>query len=217
MKKTIFTLACLIAAAFCSINTAKAQCLAGFNVYQDTSIGAQPHTYLGQNLCQPQNMLMVDTINYTYTWTWGDGTATTAPYPSHTYSAAGNYTISLMMLSNPIGGCNDTFTLTATINKNTAMYSINIINPNAIPTSAKDITECEFSIFPNPAADKIFIKGLQNENYSLAIYSIEGRLIAAPSVENDQFVSISSLAKGNYMLKITSADHKSNVLKFSKE
>ncbi len=216
MKKTIFTLLCFIAVTFYGIR-ASAQCQANFNVYQDTTVGAPPSTYLGENLCQPQNMMMADTINYTYTWSWGDGTSTTAPYPSHTYPAAGNYTITLFMISNPVIGCSDSMTINATINKNTAMYSIKIINPNAIPTSVKNVTENQYSIFPNPASDKIYIKGLQNENYNLSIFSMEGKFISSPALQNNQYVSIAELAKGNYILKITPENGKASVLKFFKD
>jgi PKD repeat protein len=158
---------------------------------------------------------MVDTVNYTYTWQWGDGTATTAPYPSHTYAAAGNYTINLLMLSNPVLGCSDSMTLTATINKNTAMYSITFKNP-AVIASANDVSAQAFSLYPNPANDQLFIKGLKNENYAVSIYSPDGRLIASPKLENNQFVSIAALANGNYFMKITGAEQKTSTLKFTK-
>lgn len=217
MKITIFTLLCLFTLTFMSYHTAKAQCAAGFNVYADTSLGAPLHTYLGNNTCQGANFLGIDTINYSYTWTWGDGTSTTAPFPSHTYATAGNYTICLFMNALNPAGCNDSICINATINKNVAMYSINIINPFAVVAATNDVSNNPFSIYPNPASDKIYIKGLQAANYQLAVYSLEGKLVATPSVEQNQYISIASLAKGNYILKITSSTNQSNVLKFFKD
>lgn len=217
MKKTIFTIACLLATTFYGINSANAQCNAVFSVYQDTTIGAPAHTYLGDNTCQGANFMGIDTINYTYTWTWGDGTSTTAPFPSHTYATTGNYTICLYMNAINPAGCNDSLCINATINKDAAMAYITIKNPFAAPTSTKNVAENQFSIFPNPASDKIFIKGLQKDNYSIAIYSIEGKLVSSSALQNNEYVSISDLAKGNYMLKITSSNNKSSVLKFFKD
>ncbi|HVB03135.1 MAG TPA: PKD domain-containing protein [Chitinophagaceae bacterium] len=57
--------------------------------------------------------LAVDFTNQTtgpptlsYLWNFGDGQTSTAPSPSHTYSATGNYSISLISTSS--GGCADT-------------------------------------------------------------------------------------------------------------
>lgn len=74
-----------------------------------------------------------------------------------------------------------------------------------------------FSTYPNPASDKIYIKGLQAANYEVAVYSLEGKLVATPYAWAEPIHSIASLAKGNYILKITSSTNQSNVLKFFKD
>lgn len=217
MKKTIFTLFCFVAFSIFNTNFAKAQCQAVFNVYPDTSLGAPLHTYLGDNACIGANFLGIDTINYTYTWTWGDGTSTTAPFPSHTYATTGNYTICLYMNAVNPAGCNDTLCINANILKNAAMAYIKIKNPYVV-ASAKDVAEHSYTVFPNPATNKMFIHGLLNESYNFAIYGVDGRLISNPSLQNSQWIEVSALAKGNYVLKITSVNsNKSSVLKFFKD
>lgn len=48
----------------------------------------------------------------TYLWNFGDGQTSTAPSTSHTYAAAGNYTVTLT--ANTTAGCSDTETKTVT-------------------------------------------------------------------------------------------------------
>ncbi|MEP6846358.1 MAG: PKD domain-containing protein, partial [Panacibacter sp.] len=44
-----------------------------------------------------------------YIWDFGDGTSSTISAPQHTYTASGNYTVSLIAIS--LGGCSDTVTV----------------------------------------------------------------------------------------------------------
>ncbi|MEL6134912.1 MAG: PKD domain-containing protein, partial [Bacteroidota bacterium] len=44
--------------------------------------------------------------NLTYSWDFGDGTTATGPTPSHTYAAAGTYTVCLV-IADSLGGCTD--------------------------------------------------------------------------------------------------------------
>lgn len=60
------------------------------------------------------------------------------------------------------------------------------------------------SIYPNPASEKVFIKG---EKISDAeIYSMEGKKINT-KLNKDQSINVSGLAKGMYILKIQIKDH----------
>jgi gliding motility-associated-like protein len=60
----------------------------------------------------------------TTNWTFGDGGTSTLPAPSHVYTAAGTYTVKLVVVSN--NGCADSTTQTITVNpKPTPAFSIN--------------------------------------------------------------------------------------------
>lgn len=216
MKKLLLAFL-LFATAFLCQNESNAQCQALFNVYQDTSIGAPAHHYIGNNNCLGANFPGIDTINYTYTWTWGDGTATTAPFPSHTYASTGNYTICLYMDGVPVIGCHDTLCINATINKNAAMATITIKNPYAAPTAVSDVNANQFALYPNPANDKLYIQGLQKSSYQIAIFSMEGKLVYSENLLDKNFVEINSLSKGNYIMKVIDANNTSSVLKFYKD
>lgn len=60
-------------------------CSSNFAIYPDTTM---PHSYIAYNLATGAGPL-------TYIWSWGDGTSSNTAYPSHTYAAAGTYTICL--------------------------------------------------------------------------------------------------------------------------
>ncbi len=57
----------------------------------------------------------VDGTIVTYAWDFGDGNAGTGPTPSHTYAAAGTYTVALTVTDNGTPALSDTATTTATI------------------------------------------------------------------------------------------------------
>ncbi|MDH6250850.1 hypothetical protein M2347_000577 [Chryseobacterium sp. H1D6B] len=59
--------------------------------------------------------------------------------------------------------------------------------------------EKQFSLYPNPAAEKVFIKGEKVSD--VEIYSMEGKKLNAV-LNSDQSVTVSHLTKGVYMLQL---------------
>ncbi len=90
--------------------------------------------------CTPFTVNFTNTsINATtYHWDFGDLTTSTATSPSHTYTTAGNYTITLIAYDTH--GCNDTTTMPAFI----------IVNNSTVPTSS-------FTANPLAACDSITV------------------------------------------------------------
>lgn len=215
MTKKIYTLLSIIVILFLTQTNAKSQCQANYIVYQDTTVGAPAHTYIGENLCQGANMIGVDTINYTYTWTWGDGSSTVAPFPSHTYATTGNYYICVFMNPIPPANCADSFCINATINKNSAMATISFKKPSVV-ASVSNTTENLFSIFPNPVFNNIMINGLKNELYQISIFTMDGRLVQTNSLVQNESIDVNNLNSGLYLLYIHSKSSKSTFLKFYK-
>jgi len=60
------------------------------------------------------------------------------------------------------------------------------------------------SIFPNPAKDVLNIKS--NTPVSVAVYNMNGSLVAAQDVVNDAAVNISSLPEGCYVYRLTNGN-----------
>ncbi|MFC3161156.1 T9SS type A sorting domain-containing protein [Chryseobacterium arachidis] len=72
----------------------------------------------------------------------------------------------------------------------------------------------EISIYPNPAADFIYIKNIQGLN-NYTIFDASGRTVLQDSLHEDK-INISSLIKGSYLLKIVTKERSYN-FKFIKK
>lgn len=80
------------------------------------------------------------------------------------------------------------------------------------PSAEKGIRLNENIIFyPNPATDYISIKGISEKSH-LAIYSISGDLLISSDIYDGEFIDISILSSGIYLLKVNS-----NVFKLNKQ
>ena len=64
------------------------------------------------------------------------------------------------------------------------------------------LNEAKVKIYPNPATDYVTVEG--GEVKSIEIYSLAGALVASEKAENT--VSVSDLAKGTYLVKVTTTD-----------
>jgi hypothetical protein len=75
--------------------------------------------------------------------------------------------------------------------------------------STADLKSDEFSIYPNPVKDELFVLGLKKEtNYD--IFTADGRLVKKG--KTDKKIGVSLLQKGVYFIKILNSN-----LKFVKE
>lgn len=62
-------------------------------------------------------------------------------------------------------------------------------------------TENNFSIYPNPADDVIYING-GNAEFNYSIFNSIGQQVTCGSAKGSQRIDVSSLAKGLYIMKI---------------
>ncbi len=77
------------------------------------TINASTQCFKGNNFILT-NTSTISSGTITYNWTFGDGGFSTATNPAHTYSAAGNYIIKLIVTSG--NGCKDSISQTITVN-----------------------------------------------------------------------------------------------------
>ena len=70
-----------------------------------------------------------------------------------------------------------------------------------IPDGTLSYKDSEISIFPNPASDFIFIKGIEPQNQEISIFSIDGRIMIKENIKHLK-VNLSSLNTGTYLFTI---------------
>ena len=105
------------------------------------------------------------------------------------------------------GENNQTFNATSS-----GLYAVIIADSGCIDTS--DCYELKLTsvlenanpaiqIYPNPAADEIYVTGLENSDHSISIYDAAGKLILKHQLEKKrQILNIKSLGPGIYILEI---------------
>ena len=132
-----------------------------------------------------------------YSWDFGDGNTGTGVTTNHTYTANSSYTVKLT-ITGPCG--------TNTLSKIVDVQGINI---------EENIISRSLSVYPNPTAGQIRVtfETASSEDVSLSIQDLSGKNVLRFEESNtngrfDNYVDISKLARGVYMLKIESGSMK---------
>jgi hypothetical protein len=130
-----------------------------------------------------------------YFWSWGDGTYDTIAYPSHTYSAAGNYKICLTVSN---GMCTSTYCDSSYLSKSpNSIISVTVI-PGTTGISVNELAD-RINVYPNPTTGNLQIQtSMQIKN--IEITDITGRLLYTTSVKT---IDCSNFARGVYFIRAT--------------
>lgn len=91
-------------------------------------------------------------------------------------------------------------------------YPVRCVNKANNSLAVNDYSKAEFSFGPNPASKTLVIKS-ENALKSVEVISLSGQKLIDTKAEN---IDVSSLAKGNYFLKITFENGKTSTKKFIK-
>jgi hypothetical protein len=192
-------------------------CQAFYTLYPDSVL--QSNWFL-VNQCFGSDSLSADSLNYL--WSWGDSLNSTATgaYPSFTYSSPGNYVI-CVTATDATSSCTSTYCDSSTyIFKSIANQMISV---NVVPATTQIITKVksnsnlvsEFSIYPNPAKDMIYIRYKnyeeEHQNYfsNIKLYDVLGNEFPlqniksktqSDGIQQSEF-NIQHLPKGIYFLK----------------
>lgn len=59
----------------------------------------------------------------------------------------------------------------------------------------------KISIYPNPTTDKLFFKGLFNDNFKVSVFDILGKLIIKKSLNSKESLDVSQLHSGIYIIR----------------
>ncbi len=187
-------------------------CSALFYLYPDTI----PHSYFAVNTASGIAPLY-------YSWNWGDGSANdTAAYPSHTYTAAGFYTICLSISDS--SGCSDTYCnpyfLLKSEDESSAMIHVNVVAPTF--TSLHGTVQENFTLYPNPTTGTVTLKGSNIRGSAVCtLLDAMGKQLIRKYFANGVLAAgvpldLSALHAGLYFLKIQTGNG-SRILKVVKE
>ena len=177
--------------------------VAAFIMYPDTVV--QHHYYVTNNAS--------GVLPLTFLWNWGDGTYDTIAYPTHTYNAAGFYTFCLSVTDGL--GCSNTYCDSSYLQKSpNSIISIEVISQLTTYIDFNELSKV-IKIYPNPATNNISIESPQKAE--IEILSIQGQTILQNQIQQGKTeIDISGLAKGVYILKLSSND-KTEVKRIVKE
>lgn len=95
---------------------------------------------------------------------------------------------------------------------NSVGFKLTINDPNTAINSSEMKS---FSIFPNPAADRVYISHLNNLKTQVMIYDLNGKLVLNKCL-NDNMLDVSALSKGIYTVRIANSGN-TQTLKLVKE
>jgi hypothetical protein len=165
--------------------------MAAFTLVPDTAI--QHHYYVINNASGIPPL--------SYLWNWGDGTSDTIAYPTHTYSAAGNYTICLSITDSTGAGCTSTYCDSSYLQKS----QNTIISVDVIPSETTGLNVNELSdlikIFPNPVMNILTLEITQKS--IIEILNIQGQLFKTLTAEdNKTSVDVSAFPDGVYIVEV---------------
>lgn len=146
------------------------------------------------------------------TWNWGDGSSTTGLYPSHTYSAAGSYSI-CVTINVSCGSVTATYCYVASIFRTAESNDMILVNvKQALTTGIKKQTSAEnlMNIYPNPNNGEFVLElnGSTNEvkESLVSIYNLMGQHVFEKQVMSNgkQTIDVSTLTNGTYLVKVNS-------------
>lgn len=144
------------------------------------------------------------------TWNWGDNTSSNTLYTSHSYSAAGVYSICLSVTVSC--GASSTTCDTNYIYKTTQsaqMVQVNVIAPPAIVAgiASQSNEAINWSVYPNPNNGQFEMKTEGTGNAKIKVYSLIGEIVYETEVTNDNVskkINLDGVANGVYFIKLNS-------------
>jgi Zn-dependent metalloprotease len=137
------------------------------------------------------NFQDVTPVGTSWMWDFGDGNTSSMQNPTHSYAAAGTYTVTLTVT---VGPCSSSFTQNVTIDRGTAIDDV--------------LTDGSFQLFPNPGNGRFRVQAtaLQSSDMQVVVYDMTGREVFASDIiratELDQEINLHHMAVGTYFVQL---------------
>lgn len=134
-----------------------------------------------------------------YAWDFGDNNSSNGFAPSHTYSAPGVYTVTLVASN---ANCSDTTTF-------------EVIADNA---SLTELNGNNWLLYPNPANERLNVEFTYGFAQSVSLVDAAGRVVMEfPILSSLSYLNISGLARGTYRVVANFGDGTKSVKSFVKQ
>ncbi len=126
------------------------------------------------------------TTPYSYAWNFGDGNSSTTANGTHSYAAAGSYTVSLTVTDDASASVDTT---------------ISVVIEDC--SSILENQDSFVTIYPNPSTNGVInLTNIEN-NSIVVIYNVIGKAVLKTKANNNDVINISELVKGNYFISIS--------------
>ena len=169
---------------------------AGATIVMSTAPTANFTTAAGNNYLI--DFTNTSTGGATYFWDFGDGSTSSQFNPSHTYNAAGTWTVTLIVTN--ADGCTDTLTQNVTSQ---------LVELGELAWMAR--------IYPNPTKQKLHVEMMTSFAANLIIYDATGKIMKTlHSNDSEITIELEFLQSGTYFLQINS-ELGQETLRFVKE
>ena len=165
----------------------------------------------------PQNWNVTPVFPWNVTtavWDWGDGSTSNNLYTSHTYAAAGTYSICLTVTVScgaSSSSCSSYAVYkTSGLNQDLSMIYINVTKPS-LSTSLLNLDGNinSLNVYPNPnnGLFNLSIQNIDSQNAVLTIYNLVGELIQETTCQTidgaiNQEIQLQDVSDGVYFLKV---------------
>ena len=137
----------------------------------------------------------------TYFWNWGDGSSSVTPYPSHTYSVAGTYSICVTIAD---GSCSSTYCQNDSIYRLSSSNNMVYVNVLHASTGIQQlsITSSQVSVYPNPNSGAFTIETNSTEKQMLQVFDLNGKQVINEWLQGKTTVDATNLPDGVYTISI---------------
>jgi len=143
-----------------------------------------------------------------YSWDFGDGNTSSQSTPTHTYSAAGIYTVCLTVSS---GTCSDTYCDVALIDTTHAGFGMKVLNvqPGIVSNiKVNNQNESKLMLFPNPVKNSLTVAyPFLNSDFMMKVLDLLGQEVIIDQTEQTQTdqvkMNTEKLQSGIYFLRLS--------------
>jgi hypothetical protein len=151
-------------------------------------------------------------------WNWGDGSSSNSMFPSHTYSAAGVYSICLSVtVSCASGTTTASYCSSSSIYKmagGNAVINVRVIDPSNPLGISNQAGLAGLRIYPNPSNGIFRLENerMKNEAGLLKVTDILGKEIYSAEWNGSDLkeINLSDVPSGTYFIKVTSGESETN-------